>query len=284
MSKNNIFKIVGAVLAVVVVGCGIFLFLGNKDKNNNDNKKGPSNETVTENNKKNSNGKSDFWLADANIPSKTFDLNVKLFDDFTGAPIDLKKLDNSGYTFSYTNYDSGKSVDYNVNSISEVKGKDWYSSRKEIKVSNSSDELEFTLVVKSKCNKKEYNTYEEAINNNCFEISLNEEKVFNKKFRYTDTEGVKEIVQEIFNQLGKPTHIYVRKGDKLTMDGDGIGQLSSDIIYDYKTFKLKFGMLDTYNKKHDYRMLNFYGLSYLTNESYGPDSLNTKDIIDELVK
>ena len=43
-------------------------------------------------------------------------------------------------------------------------------------------------------------------------------------------------------------------------------------------------MLDTYNKKHDYRMLNFYGLSYLTNESYGPDSLNTKDIIDELVK
>lgn len=283
MGKSVIMKILGVIIAIAVVIGGVVYFTKNKPatKNNESSNSNVSNE------EKESNIKKDFWITEAVIPSKTKSILTKLVDGIDGSPIDLNKLDPS-YTFNYREYGSDKPVDYKVHSISDVKGSSWDSGKKEITVKNSADETVFSLVIKDKCNDTEYKTYEEALSNNCWFINLNEDIMFNKKFNYKNNDGIKEIIQEIFNQLGKPTHVFVRPDEKLVIDNEGIGTLMCNIIYDYGSFKLTIWLNDTYNKKHDYRILQYYGLVYETNEIYGKygrdNTLRTKDIISELVK
>lgn len=282
MNKVKVLKIIGILLIVVAIGAGCYFFIGSKGDSpkNSDN----SNE-ITPNKEEDTNSKSDFWLSEAEIPSETYELKVKILNDIAGTPIDLKKLDNKGYTFNYTEYGSGSSTDHKVNSISEVIGESFYSGEKEITVKNSADETVFIIELSNSCKKQEYKSYQEAINNKCWKIYLNEEKLFNKTFSGTGTDNSKQKLQEMFNQLGKPTHIFVRKNDNLTMTGNGVGQLSFVIVYDYGDFKLSVWTLDSYNKKYDYRMLNTYGLYYYTNEMYGDgDNMHPKDIINQLVK
>ena len=281
MEKNKTLKIVGLIIGLlVIVGVAVY-FIGNKKEENKDS---TNTSEKSDNTSQKTNVKSDFWLGNASIPSKTKELPSYLVDGIDVVPIDLKKLDST-YTFNYSEYNNNNRTDIKVGSISEVKGNGWHGTSKEIDVKNSNDESVFKLVIHSNCNDNHYATYEEAINSNCWLISLDEDRLFNKKFDYQTVDGVIEIMENIFDLFGKPTHIYVRDDDELVVKDDGIGSLSSIIVYDYGSFKLKAYLLDTYNKKYDYRMLDFNGLVYLNpGVSEGIDSLATKDIINELVK
>ncbi len=292
MKKETILKILCGILVVAVVGVGIFVFTS---KNNNEDKPNDNSGTseVDNGDGKTNGEKGDFWISSADIPSDTRKFPIKLFDDVAGLPIDLSKLENSDYTFNYTIYSADPNAsagNYSVHSISEIKGSyfDGAGGKKRFAIKNGSGDLLFNLDVHPTCNNKNYDSFVDAIRNNCWDISLDISKISNKEFTGTADEKIKQKVQEIFNIFGKPTHIYIRNDEELVMKDNGIGQLTSDIIYEYGNFTLEARLLDTYNKEHDYRLLDFYGLNYVPKNGYsfeyGEGTSHSKDVVNQLVK
>lgn len=272
MKKNIAKSILILIIVFALTGCG------SKNNTNEGNKVNDGGENIEQK------VKSDFWLGNANIPTKTKTISRGLIDGNDSVPIDLKKIDSS-YSFNYTNYpESSKPVEVKVNSILEVKGNEWDGSTKKVEIKDNNGETINTLNIHSECNGKKYNTFEEAIENNCWLIDINEDRIFGKKFDYKTVDGVAEIMSNLFDLLGKPTHIYVKDDFKLVLTDDEIGSLLSNIVYEYKGFKLRVKLSDTYNKKYDYRTLNYYGLIYVSDGIEEKNDELTKDIINELVK
>lgn len=272
MKKNIAKSILILIIVFVLTGCG------SKSNINEDNKVNDDGENVEQK------VKSDFWLGNANIPTKTKTISKGLIDGNDSVPIDLEKIDSS-YSFNYINYpESSKPEEIKVNSILEVKGNEWDGSTKKVEIKDNNGEIVNTLNIHSECNGKKYNTFEEALENNCWLIDINEDRIFGKKIDLKTVDGVVEIMNNLFDLFGKPTHIYVKDDSRLVLDDDETGSLLSNIVYEYKGFKLRVKLSDTYNKKYDYRTLTYYGLVYVPDEIEEKSDGLTKDIINELVK
>ena len=289
MDKKKILLIAGGAIVVVGLAIGIITIAtkGNKDTT-------PVNDTKVEtkdNNTKTTKAKGDFWINSAIIPAETKELPVKILDDVAGVPIDLKKLENSDYTFNFYTVDGDTLApgDYSVKTLAEIQGVNFYSGYKEITVKNANDEALFIIKLSDKPSKNSKPTYQESIQNNWWSIYLNEEKMFGKEFESLSKYHNEDRIQEVLNALGKPTHIYVDKDASFVIpDGETVGTLAYDIVYEYDGFVLVNSVNETYNKPGDYRMINSYGLTYYTKEMYdnyftdfGLD--NKIDVVNELI-
>ena len=289
MDKKKILLIAGGAIVVVGLAIGIITIAtkGNKDTT-------PVNDTKVEtkdNNTKTTKAKGDFWINSAIIPAETKELPVKILDDVAGVPIDLKKLENSDYTFNFYTVDGDTLApgDYSVKTLAEIQGVNFYSGYKEITVKNANDEALFIIKLSDKPSKNSKPTYQESIQNNWWSIYLNEEKMFGKEFESLSKYHNEDRIQEVLNALGKPTHIYVDKDASFVIpDGETVGTLAYDIVYEYDGFVLVNSVNETYNKPGDYRIINSYGLTYYTKEMYdnyftdfGLD--NKIDVVNELI-
>ena len=289
MDKKKILLIAGGAIVVVGLAIGIIAIAtkGNKDTT-------PVNDTKVEtkdNNTKTTKAKGDFWINSAIIPAETKELPVKILDDVAGVPIDLKKLENSDYTFNFYTVDGDTLApgDYSVKTLAEIQGVNFYTGSKEITVKNANGENLFIIKLSDKPSESSKPTYQESIENNWWSIYLNEEKMFGKEFESLSKYRNEDRIQEVLNVLGKPTHIYVDKDYSFVIpDGETVGTLSYNIVYEYDGFVLVNSVNETYNKPGDYRMINSYGLTYYTKEMYdnyftdfGLD--NKIDVVNELI-
>ena len=289
MDKKKILLIAGGAIVVVGLAIGIITIAtkGNKDTT-------PVNDTKVEtkdNNTKTTKAKGDFWINSATIPAETKELPVKILDDVAGVPIDLKKLENSDYTFNFSTLDGDTLApgDYSVKTLAEIQGVNFYTGSKEITVKNANGENLFIIKLSDKPSESSKPTYQESIENNWWSIYLNEEKMFGKEFESLSKYRNEDRIQEVLNVLGKPTHIYVDKDYSFVIpDGETVGTLSYNIVYEYDGFVLVNSVNETYNKPGDYRMINSYGLTYYTKEMYdnyftdfGLD--NKIDVVNELI-
>lgn len=290
MNKKKILLIAGGAIVVVGVAIGVIVMA------TKGNDKSPSNEPTTNvetknDDKKKTKAAGDFWINTAEIPSQTKELSVKILDDVAGVPVDLAKLENGDYTFNFTTFDGDTLApgDYSVKTLAEIVGVKFYNEIKEIKVNNSNGDTLFIVKLSSKPSEDSNTTYQDSIKNNWWSIYLNEEKMFGKEFESLSKYRNEDRIQEIFTTLGKPTHIYVDENYSFVIpEGETVGSLSYDIVYEYDGFVLVNTVNETYNKPGDYRMINSYGLTYYTKEMYDnyytDFSLNTKkDVVNELI-
>lgn len=289
MNKKKILLIAGGAIVVVGLTIGIIAIAtkGNKDTT-------PVNDTKVEtkdNTTKTTKAKGDFWINSATIPAETKELSVKILDDIASVPIDLKKLENSDYTFNFYTVDGDTLApgDYSVKTLSEIQGINFYTGSKEITVKNANDENLFVIKLSDKPSKNSKPTYQESIQNNWWSIYLNEEKMFGKEFESLSKYHNEDRIQEVLNALGKPTHIYVDKDASFVIpDGETVGTLAYDIVYEYDGFSLVNLVNESYNKPGDYRMINSYGLTYYPKEmydyTYNDSYLQDKiDVVDQLI-
>ena len=277
MRKRLLLCLLALMMVFVLVACGSN---GGSNEDSGTPEK-PDSQTADDTPKE----KGDFWLLNVDIPSKTKQISRGLVEGNDSVPVDLSKLDSS-YTFTYrSNSASGDQSEVTVNSISEVKGSDWDGSVKQVAIKDSTGNTVHTLTIHSDRNGTKYDTFEDAIKNNSWIIDINEDLLFGKTFDYKTADGVNEIMENVFDLLGKPTHIYTREDSKLAMEKDeDIGQLPFVIEYEYDGFTLSVWIDETYNKPNDYRMLTYHGLVYNPEGMYIRMASFTKDILDEVLR
>lgn len=288
--KTIIISIIGILVAIILILLILLVTNRNRDNNKSNVPDSPSNKVE---NKENISSKieGDFWINSATIPSESKELPVKILDDIAGVPIDLKKLENSDYTFNFYTVDGDTLApgDYSVKTLAEIQGVNFYAESKEITVKNANDEALFVIKLSNKPSESSKPTYQESIENSWWSIYLNEEKMFGKEFESLSKYHNEDRIQEMLTTLGKPTHIYVDKDTSFAIpDGKTVGTLAYDIVYEYDGFTLVNLVNETYNKPGDYRMINSYGLTYYPKEmyeyTYNDSYLQDKvDVVDQLI-